>query len=163
VRYLATESFSAALIPYEGERFGLLVLLPVPSKSIAELLAELSSDSLLSQVLARKPRTFGVTLPKFTLTSRVDMASFLKLQGAERAFEAGNRFPAFARNASLTQVVQSTMIQVDEKGTRAAAATFAGGGGLGGATELRADRPFIFMVVDTSLGTVLFAGVCANP
>ena len=62
------------------------------------------------------------------------------------------------------------LIEVDEKGTKAAAATVATGGGFGGPSRpaeetftFVADRPFVFMVYDQQTGTVLFCGVCKKP
>ena len=86
---------------------------------------------------------------------------------------------AFARNAdfsgiatgeplSLSAVVHKAYVDVNEKGTEAAAAT----GAIVSATSLRApeprsifraDHPFFFVIRDNGTGSLLFAGRLVNP
>jgi serpin B len=65
-------------------------------------------------------------------------------------------------------VIHQANIDVDEKGTEAAAATAVGmdvGGGPSPAKEvtLRLDRPFLFFVRDVETGAVLFMGRVVDP
>jgi serpin B len=67
-------------------------------------------------------------------------------------------------------VIHQAFVQVDEKGTEAAAATAVSM--LAGAAMptmvdftpvFRADRPFVFLIRDTRSGAVLFLGRLARP
>ena len=69
---------------------------------------------------------------------------------------------------SLSAVVHKAYVDVNEKGTEAAAATAA----MVSTTSLRepeprhvfrADHPFFFMIRDNGTGTLLFAGRLVNP
>src|SRR5437016_7516096 len=57
--------------------------------------------------------------------------------------------PAFCGECALTQVVQKTYLEIDEKGTTAAAAT---GGAVVTAlvTPIVVDRPFAFALIDNA-------------
>jgi serine protease inhibitor len=59
-------------------------------------------------------------------------------------------------------VRQKTFIEVDERGTRAAAAT-AVGVGPDSFNGLIADRPFAFAIRERLSGTILFVGMVGDP
>ena len=69
----------------------------------------------------------------------------------------------------LAKVLHKTFVEVNEKGTEAAAAT-AVEGGLGGMPVMvpfvptfRADKPFVFLIRDKPTGSILFLGRMAHP
>ena len=69
----------------------------------------------------------------------------------------------------ISKVIHQANIDVDEKGTEAAAATAVIGdtGGPGAAAQkditLRLDRPFLFFLRDVETGAVLFMGRVTDP
>lgn len=63
-------------------------------------------------------------------------------------------------------VIHKAIIEIDEEGTKASAATAAisrGGISFGDAPEFHCDHPFIFMINDLVSQEVLFAGVYRGP
>ena len=63
-------------------------------------------------------------------------------------------------------VLQKTRIEVDENGTKAAAATgigFAFGGMPSDPKQVYLDHPFIYMIVDNETELPLFIGYVMNP
>ena len=70
------------------------------------------------------------------------------------------------RDLFISAVAHKAFIEVDEKGTEAAAATAALmeiKGEVGKPVEFRADRPFLFMLRDRETGAILFVGRVLDP
>jgi len=65
----------------------------------------------------------------------------------------------------IEQVIHEVFVSVHEQGTEAAAATAiaAPGGAPAPPKELRADRPFLFVILHEHTGTVLFMGRVGTP
>jgi serpin B len=117
------------------------------------------------------PYDVRLFMPRFSIESRVALKETLAALGMPLAFD-----PATADftgiNASeplfIGKVIHQANIDVDEKGTEAAAATAVGmdtGGGPSAVEEvtLRLDRPFLFALRDVETGAVLFMGRVVDP
>ena len=63
----------------------------------------------------------------------------------------------------LQYVRQKTFVEVDEAGTKAAAATVVGVGVTSAPPTMRVDRPFLFAIRERFSGTVLFLGAIGDP
>ena len=91
----------------------------------------------------------------------------LALNAGEADLSGINGIP---RDLFIAAVIHQANIDVDERGTEAAAATAVGvdTGGCTGPTpdrirELRFDRPFVFLLRDRETGAILFMGRVADP
>jgi serpin B len=117
------------------------------------------------------PYALTLHMPRFSTETRAKLNEVLKALGMPLAFEPGSadfsginpRDPIY-----ISFVIHQANIDVDEKGTEAAAATAVGGdvgGGPSPAKEitLRLDRPFLFFVRDVETGAVLFMGRIVDP
>ncbi len=83
-------------------------------------------------------------------------------QGAPRR----HRPPGFAPGAMLSQVVQRAMIEINEEGAEAAAATAVMSSralGADDAIPMVVDKPFVYAVRDTVTGLILVAGYVGQP
>jgi serpin B len=167
--YADGDGWRAVELPYRGGRMVMDVLLPdeggfdgfrdgLEPAWLRELLASLNS------------RELRLALPKFTFDSDLDLGPPLQALGVRTAFTGAADFSGISEQQALRidRVVQRAHIEVDERGTTAAAAT--------GATmqlvsmvapkpplELRVDRPFLFAVRDRMTGAPLFIGQVTNP
>lgn len=162
------DGWRSASIPYAG---GAHLVVIVPD--------DLSSFDLTSETLDRAGTAAGegdVTLPKFSVTSALALAPPLKALGITDLFEPPG--PARAgpvgeadlsrmdgrKDLYVSAVVHQATIDVDEKGTEAAAATAvlvrAQSGPSG---SLVVDRPFLFAIRDDATGAVLFVGRVTDP
>ncbi len=109
-----------------------------------------------------------LSLPKFTTDFSVSLKPILANLGITRAFGSKAQFGGISDEALfISDVVQKTYINVNEKGTEAAAVTVAVAGALSmrpPKTEvITFDRPFIYAIVKDNGNHVLFAGKVGNP
>jgi serpin B len=157
------------VLPYVGQSLHMLVLLPEPG-GLASLEKQLNAVYLESWTNSLALCRVDVLLPRFNITSTHSLAKPLQLLGIQDAFDAGRAdFSGMSRRRPLfIQVVEQTcLVEVNEEGTVAAAATHVGFGcGKAPPLPLRqfhADRPFLFLIRENSTGVVLFVGRVANP
>ena len=111
-----------------------------------------------------KPARVNVALPKFKIEWQGSLKSALQELGIREAFTPDADFSRITADEKLfiTDVIQAVFIEVDERGTEAAAAT----GMVFGVTsidlnppiEFTADRPFLFTLSSPDK-TLLFTGV----
>lgn len=123
------------------------------------------------------PYTLDLFMPRFKVGTRAELKEALTTLGMPLAFDPGGAdFTGIHRPTSaddtihIANVVHQANIDVDEKGTVAAAATAVGmdtggcTGPLPGKTvTLRLDRPFLFVLRDIETGAVLFMGRVVDP
>ena len=133
---------------------------------LADLTSTLDDGGLLDS------RKVDLTLPRFSIESRFDLKEALSALGMPLAFDPTRAdFTGIATlpfGLFIKAVIHQANIDVNEKGTEAAAATAVLGmtGGPGDTSKpviIRADRPFLFVLTDVPTGAVLFIGRVADP
>ena len=113
-------------------------------------------------------RNVHLSLPKFTTDFSVSLKPILANLGIKRAFGDKAQLGGISDEALfISDVVQKTYINVNEKGTEAAAVTVAVAGALSmrpPKTEvITFDRPFIYAIIKDYGNHVLFTGKVGNP
>lgn len=170
-RYLRDEGAQGFLKFYKGGRWAFAALLPDEGVRLEDYLASLTGERL-RQVLADAEETeVHAAIPKFKSECAVELNESLKAMGMTDAFEAGladlsglgvsEQGPLF-----ISQVLHKTYIEVDERGTKAGAATAviadAGSDMPGTVPEVYLDRPFLYMLVDTGTNLPAFIGAVTD-
>jgi serpin B len=156
--------YTAAELRYGGSAFSLVMI--VPHDDTRGFLAGLDAAVWDAVLAGLRPTTVDlVSIPKFDLTHDAFLNEALKEMGMGRAFgpEADfSRMSPVGDNICIDFVRQKTFIEVDERGTRAAAVTTVGARVVS-FTGLIADRPFIFALRERLSGSVLFVGLVGDP
>ena len=171
VEILDAPECAALRLPYRAGETEMLVLLPSPSNTLADVEAKMSEAWLES--LAERPwRGWAdIALPKFDFDSEHDLKSMLVPMGMAAPFEplVANFSGIASGRLCITKAVQKANVTVDEEGTEAAAASYATMG-RGRPHEdpspqrsFVADHPFLFLVRETRAGLILFAGRVMKP
>ena len=170
-RYLRDEGAQGFLKFYKGGRWAFAALLPDEGVRLEDYLASLTGERL-RQVLADAEETeVHAAIPKFKGECTVELNESLKAMGMTDAFEAGladlsglgvsELGPLF-----ISQVLHKTYIEVDERGTKAGAATavtaVSGSAMPGTVPEVYLDRPFLYMLVDTGTNLPAFIGAVTD-
>jgi serpin B len=170
-RYLDGGTFQALELPYEASQQSMIVFLPRRADGLAELEKTLTAARVTDWLTQLIVRDVDVTLPRFKVTAEFKLKDTLIDLGMPLAFSAGKAdFSGIATGQplALSAVFHKAYVEVNEKGTEAAAAT----GTAVFTTSLRipdprpvfrADHPFFFVIRDNGTGSLLFAGRLVNP
>ena len=162
--YTATRDAQAVELPYVGEQFSMVVLLPRPDQF--EAFAASLSDYRMAAILGQLSRQMvQLYMPRFEFCSSFELAGALKALGMNDAFVLGEAdFTGMAdtRELFLDEIYHQTVVSVDEKGTFAVVATAPGLIGPDVPT-VRLDRPFVFLIHDVETNTILFIGQVLDP
>ena len=113
-------------------------------------------------------------MPKFQVTSTLDLVSPLKALGVKAAFtEAASDFSGIAPpppSLFIGAILHKAFVSVDEQGTEAAAATVvqmfptsAMPGREPDPIPFHVDHPFLFAIRHVPSGAILFLGRIADP
>lgn len=161
--------FETVVLPYRSG-LAMHIALPAGGKSVASLFQPNSLASWLAR--PQGSLKYGwITMPRWKHEFSLNLAESWKKQGGARLFQPGiSNFPRMidARDSFLSQAIQKTMIEVDEEGTKAAAATGMEIGVTSAppqkeAFRLLLDRPFAYAIVDSRSGAILFLGAVQKP
>ena len=103
-----------------------------------------------------------VALPKFSFTSEFVLNDPLIGMGMSDAFSPKADFSGIAPGLSISLVKHKAFIEVNEKGSEAAATTAVV---MTKSMPLQfiANKPFIFLIRDNQSGSILFLGSVSNP
>jgi serine protease inhibitor len=173
-RYYEPPGVQAVVLPYQGSRIAMYVLLPARKSSLRKLRDQLNADRWQIWTDQFALRLGSVHLPRFRINSEAQLRTALADLGMERAFDRQRAEFGGIREAPppvwIDQVLHRALVDVNEEGTEAAAATIT----FLRATSLRpqspeaefemiVDRPFLFLIRDEVSGNILFLGSVADP
>ncbi len=167
--YLEGELATGFVKPYAGYDYAFVGLLPAEGVSVDELLAGLDGTALKELLTPVEGAAADIGLPRFTASYEAELSDTLRALGMTDAFEAGRA--DFSRMGASGQgplyvgsVLHKTFIDVNEEGTRAAAATTVSMDGADAPSEpierheVILDRPFVYLIVDLRTDMPLFIG-----
>lgn len=163
---LRTATYQATALPYNGGRFEALAVMPTTS-SLSAFVGTLSA-ARLAEIATRADASAptGLMLPKFTVTTSMNLVPALEGLGMRTAFAAGADFSGIsATGTSIDQARQRVYLDVGEAGTTAAAVTGFGfaASAINTRQGLTYDHPFLFLIRDRVSGAVLFASEVNDP
>ena len=172
LKFADEKTYKVAEFPYKNSRLSMVVLLPNEAKSeaIDNLVSNLTKNVEQFDKNGVVQATY-VSLPKFKFESAVlDFADILKKHGLAVTFSDDAKFENITHDKPLkiSKVLHKAAIEVNEKGTEAAAATAvlmmdASGMPVDKPAEFYVNKPFIFVIRDSKTGLILFAGKITNP
>ena len=140
------------------------------SENLAAIEDTLDAKNVSDLRNALEPRNVDVLIPKFRIETQYGMNKILQNMGMPTAFTNQADFSGMdgTRNLFISDVVHKAYVEVDEKGTKAAAAT-AVNYAMNSAAYMpptfvfRADHPFLIIIQDKESGNILFMGRITNP
>jgi serpin B len=168
--YRRGAGYQAVTLPYAGGLLAMAVVVPDgPLGPLEETLAAGGVGGLLTGVT---PHRVSLALPRFKAAASFSLGPSLMSLGVAAAFDRDKAdFSGIttAEPLAIGAAVHQALIDVDENGTEAAAATAVG---MVRPTAVRqegppivvtVDRPFLFAIIDAATGRPLFLGRITSP
>jgi serpin B len=142
------------------------LLLPDKPGGLPELEAALTPDALDAALGALAPAQVTLSMPRFTERSQFSLQKPLPALGLGDLFGSPDLSAMTHAPVQISAVIHQAFVDVNEKGTEAAAAT-----AVMGTRALQrlpnftitADHPFLFLIRDTATGGILFFGRLEDP
>lgn len=168
--YLTSETCEGAILPYDDGRLGFFVLMPklYPDASDFDAWLDSLEGEALSQLIfsGKEAEFICLSLPKFEEAWCGELQDVLPDMGLEHAFHPDTADFSLLGDSPygyyLSRVIHAAKIEVNEKGTEAAAATVvepsSGSAAPVDGVTLVFDRPFLYGIVDLQNGIPLFLG-----
>lgn len=165
--YYEDGDLQAAGLDYLGGRLRMIVLLPAPGKSAADLFKTLSPEKLaeLRKAMSARIEPVLVSLPRFKISGTWDLAARLSALGMPGAFAENADYSGMTgrKGLYLQKAVQKVVVEVDEDGREALVVKSRKKKREPTPQVLKADRPFIFLIEEKRTGLILFLGKLEDP
>lgn len=159
-------------IPYGGEQVSMTIILPNENVKLEVVEKELSAAKMLELFQAEIGKEpVNVSIPKFKFEFKLEMSNHLKELGASHAFDQDKAdFSGINANPDglhISKAFHQAVVEVNEEGTEAAAATAMMMGVrmmvIQEPHELNCNRPFLFIIHDNIHNNILFFGKYTKP
>nr|XP_046236884.1 plasminogen activator inhibitor 1 [Scatophagus argus] len=154
-------------VPYEDDTLSMLLVSPIePEVPLNALVADLSSQKIQQWRVEMRNVKRQLAMPRFTLNSEVNLKTALLNMGLGDMFNLATAdFTRITTEERLcvSKVIQRIKIEVNERGTKGAAATAAVMFSRMAVEEITLDRPFLFLIQHKHTGAVLFMGQFNQP
>jgi serpin B len=167
--YFEDQGLQAVRLPYLNGRLNFLLFLPREKEGLGDL------ESSLPEVLQKvhqglAPGDVSLYLPRFSSEMRMNLNSALIKLGLDRAFSNAAEIDRVAQGGplSISAVIHTALLTVQENGSAAGAATDRNPAGQSGEASpkpkvVRADHPFIYLIEDEKTGCILLMGRLIKP
>lgn len=166
---LVSEKIQAIRLPYEGGTYAMAAIMPlVDFEGFESQLTATDLEQLLT-LLQSSSAMVDLSMPKFQSESSLDLAETLAALGIPDAFDAQKAdFSGMTGKPDLMigSVIHQATIAVNEEGTEAAAATAVAMSMTSMPSQsytIRLDKPFIYVIYETTTNTIVFMGRVVNP
>lgn len=161
-----------AELQYVGDRCSMFIFVPRDLDGLAKV-ENLLDAKHLYRILRSVERTkVNLDLPRFTMKKGVNLKQTLMNVGIKDGFSKGRADLSGiegSRRLSVDEAVHKAFVEVNENGTEAAGAT-----GISilfksrlrvpeYVLDIKADRPFLFLIVEKTSNVVLFLGRLVDP
>jgi len=163
--YTETADVQVAELPYKGGDYSMVIVLP-KENNLEEVEREITEDSYFNWLSAMNEEELVMCLPKFKLECKYDMKEDLIEMGMPLAFTSDADLTKMSSEEGLfiEYVVHQACVEVNEKGSEAAAATGASGVmSIPSGVRFIVDHPFLFTIMDSETGLILFMGRVMDP
>ena len=166
VNYFEDEKNQILELPYKGETMSMIIILPKEINSIKNLVSSINTKQFSFYKSELRKQEVKIFLPKFSFTSEYHLENILPLMGMPDAFNQTKAdYTGMSGGLSISKVIHKAFIELNEKGSEAAAVTAVIMVEKSARQEItfKADSPFMFFICDKQTESILFMGCVLNP
>ncbi len=171
--YYEGEGYQVARLPYGREKIAMYIFLPEGNNTLSGMIGSIDLDSFESALTGADSwaSELTFTMPKFKLEYGVK-----RLNNALTNLGMGVAFDPYladlsgiaklqGQNLYIGYVDHKAVVEVNEQGTEAAAATSVGirVTSAPATTPFNVNRPYLFVIRDDRSGSILFLGAMTDP
>ncbi len=175
--YRATSDLQVVKIPYKGRAFSMLILLPKSKEGWKALNSSLTAKKWAQWTGKMKQwKRLNLRLPRFRFSSSSRLKQAFQALGLKQAFTNQANFSGMLKKSArkrnrlkIDAILHKAFVEVDESGTKAAAATAVLMVKATSAIRVQkpipfhANRPFLFAIQSNKTGSILFLGRVRRP
>ncbi|XP_015245954.1 PREDICTED: antithrombin-III [Cyprinodon variegatus] len=168
---LPDEKVQLLEMPYRGEDITMVLILPSRGHPLSQVEAQLDQNKLNSWLDQMRETSVSVSMPRFRVEDSFSLKEKLQQMGLTDLFNADKAsLPGILEDGSeslfISDAYHKAFLEVNEEGSEAAASTavVAVGRSLNLNREFfEADHPFLVIIRESTLNTLLFIGRVSNP
>ncbi|XP_041668592.1 protein Z-dependent protease inhibitor [Cheilinus undulatus] len=151
-------------LPYR-EGVSMLILLPNKGIDYTVIDEEITAERFLSWIAKLEKIKLEVNMPKFKMEQSYSLHSLLPHMGMASIFSSSANLTKLSKDEKLkvSEVLHKAVIEVDETGTTAAAATTASITPYALPRSFIMNRPFFFFIYHEATNCLLFMGRVIDP
>ncbi|KAJ8395475.1 hypothetical protein AAFF_G00032090 [Aldrovandia affinis] len=158
-------------LPYKGEDITMVLILPFKGTPLSEIEEGLELRKLTGWLDAMVETTVAVHMPRFRIEDSFSLKEKLQALGLEDLFNPNKAsLPGMVADEGndiyISEAFHKAFLEVNEEGSEAAAATavVAIGRSINFNRErFIANRPFLLLIRESTINTMVFTGRVANP
>lgn len=164
-QYAENKTFSAVSMRYGNGHYSMQIILPKEGKSISDVIETINKKEWKNIVDNMESGKINMMMPRFSIEYAQELKGMFTDMGADDMFnrKKADMSKLCESNAWISSIIHKAKIEVDEEGTKAAAAT---GAVTIGAFDIekaqtikfKADRPFLFVITERNTGMICFIG-----
>ncbi|OCT68274.1 serine protease inhibitor A6 [Xenopus laevis] len=150
-------------LPYTDDALMLLIMPKLGQ--VEDVEAALSKDTILRWRNSTSKKFLRLYMPKFSISSSLKLKEIFSDMGMNNMFSDQADFSGIVEDGKLklSKVIHKAVLDVDEKGTEAAAVTAVNVIRYSLLKSQKVDRPFLVVICSKETDTILFIGRIVNP
>lgn len=174
VRHVKSRRYSAIDLDYKGDDFAMTVILPKSKQGLASVTKSMTAKrlaKLLTRIDSAPTKIVNIELPKAKIEAEYSLTETLKAIGLTTVFDAAEIPHLTDTPVDVGGVFHKTFLEINEKGTEAAAATglvlYPISGRVGPKPPkpiiFNVEHPYLIVLRDKATGAIVFIGHIENP
>lgn len=162
------DDFSILELPYGNGNFSMVLMLPHEDQTVGTIMEQFNSENWNLWMGSLQKTELTIHIPKFKFEYKTLLNDALSDMGLGIAFTPAADFSDMVNESNslcISRVIHKTFVDVNEKGTEAAAVTVVEiiETSAGPGTEFVIDQPFLFVIREKTSGAIVFMGKVGNP
>ena len=166
--YLHDDSATGFLKPFKGRQYAFAVIVPNEGVTLEDYIAGLDGAHLRQMLVGEVYDSVNASMPKFRAETSLDFTDPLRALGVSRVFDPlrSDLSGISEKPLYVSEARHKAVIDVNELGVSAAAATSLiieiGAPEILKIATVTADRPYLYMIIDSTTRLPLFIGATVN-